>query len=143
MTPTSDSQAPVLVDTSAAVAFIVDDHRLHESVVASLTGRSCGLAGHAAFETFSVLTRMPPPARRSPAVIARILKTDFPRTRFLSSERAAALLESLDTHGITGGAVYDALVGAAALEHGLPLMTLDRRAAGTYRELGVEIETPG
>ena len=140
MTPTSDSQAPVLVDTSVAVAFIVDDHRLHESAVASLTGRDCGLAGHAAFETFSVLTRMPPPARRSPAVIARILETDFPRTRFLSPERAAVLLESFGPYRITGGAVYDALVGAAALEHGLPLMTLDRRAAGTYRELGVDLE---
>jgi predicted nucleic acid-binding protein len=123
-----------------AVAFIVDDHRMHESAVASLTGRDRGLAGHAAFETFSVLTRMPPPARRSPAVIARILGTDFPRTAFLSPERAAVLFESLHTYGITGGAVYDALVGAAALEHGLPLMTLDRRARETYRDLGVEVE---
>jgi predicted nucleic acid-binding protein len=132
-----------LVDTSVAVAFILDDHRLHEPAVASLTGRGCGLAGHAAFETFSVLTRLPPPARRSPAAIARILETDFPRTRFLSPERAAVLLKSLGTYRITGGAVYDALVGAAALEHGLPLMTFDRRAAGTYRELGVDLETLG
>jgi predicted nucleic acid-binding protein len=33
--------------------------------------------------------------------------------------------------------VYDALVGAAAVQHGLSLMTRDRRAADTYRRLGV------
>ena len=42
------------------------------------------------------------------------------------------------TLGIAGGAVYDALVGAAAVEHGLTLMTRDRRALDTYRRLNVK-----
>jgi len=33
--------------------------------------------------------------------------------------------------------VYDALVGAAAVQHGLTLVTRDRRAADTYRRLDV------
>jgi predicted nucleic acid-binding protein len=41
---------------------------------------------------------------------------------------------------IAGGCVYDALVGAAAREHGLVLATSDRRALDTYRILGVEVE---
>jgi len=41
---------------------------------------------------------------------------------------------------LQGGAVYDALVAAAALEHQLPLATRDRRAIETYRALGVELE---
>ena len=39
--------------------------------------------------------------------------------------------------------MYDALVGAAAKEHGLPLATLDRRAIDTYFALGVQVELLG
>jgi predicted nucleic acid-binding protein len=44
----------------------------------------------------------------------------------------------MGTLGIAGGAVYDALVGAAAVEHGVPLMTRDRRAADTYRRISIK-----
>ena len=36
--------------------------------------------------------------------------------------------------------MYDALVGAAAVQHGTTLVTLDRRALETYRVLGVEVD---
>jgi predicted nucleic acid-binding protein len=98
------------------------------------------LAGHAAFETFSVLTRLPPPARRTPAAVARLLASDFPHSKFLGARAAAALLGDLDALGIAGGAVYDALVGATANEHGLPLATRDGRALDTYRALEVRVE---
>lgn len=140
MTPAVGDSAPVLLDTSAAVPSLLEDHEYHDAVLAALTGRERGLAGHAAFETFSVMTRLPLPARRSPAGAARILASNFPQTRFLSAEGSANLLELLASQGISGGSIYDALVGAAALEHGLPLMTLDRRAVPTYRALGVEVE---
>ena len=42
--------------------------------------------------------------------------------------------------GIAGGAVYDALVAAAAAEHGITLATRDRRAADTYRVLDIDFE---
>jgi hypothetical protein len=38
--------------------------------------------------------------------------------------------------------VYDALVGAVAAEHRLPLATGDRRALAVYRTLDVEVESP-
>ena len=38
--------------------------------------------------------------------------------------------------GIHGGAVYDALVGAAAAEHDAVLVTRDQRAVPTYRAVG-------
>jgi predicted nucleic acid-binding protein len=41
--------------------------------------------------------------------------------------------------GISGGAIFDALVAAAAREHGLVLATRDSRARSTYRALGVEV----
>ncbi len=130
----------VLVDTSTAVALTVSDHRDHDATFEALADRRLGLAGHAAFEAFSVLTRLPAPARRTPATVARLLTANFPHTRFLSASAAAALLAELEAKGIAGGSVYDALVGAAAAQHGLPLATRDRRALVTYRALDVDVE---
>jgi len=133
----------VLVDTSVAVALVVADHQDHDDTSAALAGRRLGLAGHAAFETFSVLTRLPPPARRSPATVTRVLDASFPQSRFLSAEATSALLSNLGTSGIAGGAVYDALVGACAVEHAAALATRDRRALETYRALDVRVELLG
>jgi len=89
---------------------------------------------------FSVLTRLPPPARRTPAAVARILASGFPCTKFLSAAAATGLVEVFASVGIAGGAIYDALIGAAASEHGLTLVTHDRRALATYRVLDVRAE---
>jgi predicted nucleic acid-binding protein len=139
----SSDTADVLVDTSVAVALSVADHEHHEMTSSALERRRLGLAGHAAFETFSVLTRLPIPARRSPAVVARLLAANFPGTRFLDDRSATTLLADLGRLAVGGGAVYDALVGACAKAHGLPLATRDRRALETYRVLGVELEFLG
>lgn len=134
------SASPTLLDTSAAVAFLVADHKHHDATFEALAQRQLGLAGHAAFETYSVLTRLPPPARRTPAAVSRLLAANFPHTRFLSGDRAAALLASLAGNVLAGGAVYDALVGAAAVEHELTLVTRDRRALDIYRMIDVAVE---
>ncbi len=138
--PASGSGPDLLVDTSVAVALTVADHEHHVATFEALGDRRLGLAGHAAFETFSVLTRLPPPARRTPAAVARLLAAGFPHSKFLGAKAAAALLANLDTLGIAGGAVYDALVGASANEHGLALATRDHRAIETYRALQVRVE---
>jgi hypothetical protein len=41
---------------------------------------------------------------------------------------------------VSGGAVYDALVGAAARQHQRQLISGDARARPVYKALGVEIE---
>ena len=138
--PTSGRAAEVLVDTSVAVALVVADHEHHAETVAAIGARRAGLAGHAAFETFSVLTRLPAPARRPPAVVASLLAENFPATRFLSEEGAARLFGELGPAAIAGGSIYDALVAAVAREHAMGLVTRDRRAAVTYRALRIEIE---
>ncbi len=137
------ASAELLVDTSVAVALAVADHEHHDAITKAVGRRRLGLAGHAAFETFSVLTRLPPPARRGPVVVARLLGANFPATRFLGARATAALLAELGKAGIAGGAVYDALVGAAAREHGLVLGTRDHRALDTYRALEVTVELIG
>ena len=137
----ADAAPPeLLVDTSVAVALVVADHEHHASVARAIGSRRIGLAGHAAFETFSVLTRLPPPARREPTVVHQLMRASFASSRFLSAADATDLLDRLADLGIAGGAVYDALVGAVAAAHGLPLATRDRRAVEIYRALDVELE---
>lgn len=127
----------LLVDTSVAVALTVTDHEHHSATVKAIGERSLGLSGHAAFETFSVLTRLPPPIRRTPGTVSRLLSRNFPETWHLGAEASGEAFRRLAELGIAGGAVYDALVACASLEHGLPLATRDRRALETYRAVGV------
>lgn len=136
----ADSAAILLLDTSAAVALIVEDHEAHAIVRSAVQGRRLGLAGHAWFETYSVLTRLPGPIRRSPADVARLLAHNFPETVFLGAEASAALGPELAAAQIAGGSVYDALVAAAARTHDLPLLTGDARARATYEAIGVRVE---
>jgi predicted nucleic acid-binding protein len=138
--PTSGEEPDYLVDTSIAVALVVTDHPGHKAVFAALGGRRLGLAGHAAFETYSVLTRLPAPARRTAAAASRLIEVNFPQSRFLSADAASELLTTLPSAGIAGGSVYDALVGYAARVHGLVLATRDERARDIYRGLDVEFE---
>lgn len=135
------TDSPVtLVDTSAAVAFVVSDHSAHSATWETLVNRRLGMAGHAWFETFSVLTRLPGSSRRDVAAVTELMATNFPESRFLDEQATAALTIKLATSGISGGAVYDALVAAAASYHRLPLVSRDRRARHTYRSLGVDLE---
>lgn len=138
--PGSAERPDLLVDTSVAVALLVVGHDHHEETFLALGDRRLGLAGHAAFETFSVLTRLPPPDRRTPVAVARLLSTNFPHSCFLGADAAAGLLDRLHLEGIAGGAIYDALIGATAVEHDLSLATRDRRALETYRALDVSVE---
>ncbi len=138
--PTSSSgRSAILVDTSVAVALVVADHVAHEAVVDALRGRRLGLSGHAFFETYSVLTRLPGHARRDPEDVGRALAHNFPESRFLGADDAARLAKRLATLQISGGSVYDALVGEAAARAGLPLATRDERAMDVYGVLDVNI----
>lgn len=130
----------LLVDTSVAVALAVTNHQHHSATVNAIGHRPLGLSGHAAFETFSVLTRLPPPIRRTPGAVLHLLNRNFPESRFLSAQAAGELFDRLTQIGIAGGAVYDALVATASVEHHLPLATRDRRAIEVYRALGADLE---
>ncbi len=58
----------------------------------------------------------------------------------MSAAATEGLLREFAQAGLAGGALYDGLVGAAARNHKLPLITCDRRAVPTYRLLGVDHE---
>jgi predicted nucleic acid-binding protein len=129
-----------LLDTSTAIALVVEDHEAHGATLEAVRGRRLGLAGHAWFETYSVLTRLPGPLRRSPVDVIRLLTHNFPASAFLSEAGATELGSELARLGVSGGAVYDALVGAAARQHQRRLVSVDARARPVYEALGVEVQ---
>ena len=136
----AEQRQVVLLDTSTAIALVVEDHEAHVATLEAVRGRRLGLAGHAWFETYSVLTRLPPGLRRSPADVIRLLDRNFPASGFLGEAESFDLGRELAGLGISGGAVYDALVGAAARQHRRPLISGDARARPVYEALGVEVE---
>jgi predicted nucleic acid-binding protein len=139
-TDTAAERDVALLDTSAAIALIVEDHEAHSVTLNVVGGRRLGLSGHAWFETYSVLTRLPGGQRRSPADALRLLEYNFPESVFLGEPESVDLGPEVARFGVSGGAVYDALVGAAARQHQRRLVTGDRRAAPIYEALGVDIE---
>ncbi len=129
----------IAVDTSVAVPLLVQTHRAHADVVHWWGGRTLALSGHALAETYSVLTRLPGDLRLSPADAARLLENRFDEPLLLSPATAARLPSLLSAKSIAGGAVYDALVGLAAVENGAELATRDARAKATYEQVGVRV----
>jgi hypothetical protein len=74
----------------------------HVSMV--ITGRHRpALAGHAAFEVFSMLTRMPGQAAVDSLTAEELIRRAFPERVWLSEEATGSLFVRLGTLGITGG----------------------------------------
>jgi toxin FitB len=69
---------------------------------------------------------------------AAVLGERFPgKALTLPAARRRSLLSTCAEAGVSGGAVYDGLVALEAAASGKELVSLDRRAVGTYRRLGV------
>ncbi len=128
------------VDTSVAVAALDTGHAEHTTCRKAAQRRRPVLSGHAAFETYSVLTRLPGRARVPSAVAWSAIAAAFPERCWLSASQHERLLQRLASEGIEGGMVYDALVGEAASEAGLLLLTRDLRALRVYDLLGVRYD---
>ncbi len=103
--------------------------------------RGVHLIAHTAVETYSVLTRLPPPHRVAPAAVHTYL-TDITSSDYLTLDARLhrALIDHLAEHNVAGGATYDALVGLTAKAAGATLLTRDVRAVSTYERLRVEVE---
>jgi predicted nucleic acid-binding protein len=128
------------VDTSVAVAALTAWHAAHRS--ARTAAADASIPAHARLETYSVLTRLPPPHRLSADVAAQLLARWFPDADVIvpSARLSRALVDRCRGVGVDGGAVYDALVGLTAAESKQTLLTRDARAAETYDRLGVDYE---
>ena len=131
------------VDTSVAVAALDGSHAAHALCREAARSRRPALAGHAAFETFAVLTRLPGQLSIDAPTAQNVIATVFPSICWLKHDSARALLKRLGVLGVSGGAVYDALVGEAARVNKRRLLTRDLRARRTYDLLGVDYELIG
>ena len=127
----------IVIDTSVAVPAALPWHVAHRAAHSGLPAGKTKAIAHVVLETYSVLTRLPPPERVTAGVASTFLRELFelpplvlPATKYFD------LLDLAAAGGITGGAVYDAVVASTAVHAGATLLTRDRRAVPTYRRVG-------
>lgn len=126
-----------VADTSVLVAAFASWHPGHEAALAALDSDVVA-AEHSLLETFSVLTRLPPPHRIAADIAASWLQERLQgRAVRPKATSVITLPETAASLGISGGAIYDALIGLTARDADAPLLTRDLRAVRTYELLGV------
>ena len=124
-------------DTSLVVAAFASWHQGHDGARRALDG-GLRLIEHCALETYSVLTRLPPPHRASGEIVRDFLAARFPEPFLrLSASAYREFVLSLPDRQVVGGAAYDALVAATAMANDAELITCDRRAIPVYERYGV------
>ncbi|MDR1117967.1 MAG: PIN domain-containing protein [Bifidobacteriaceae bacterium] len=132
------SAAVFAVDTSLSVPFLTQTHPLHGQARAWARPRTLWLSGHAAAETYSVLTRLPGDVRLTPDQAAEVIDRGFAGVLTLPDGIGAEIHRELARAAVAGGSVYDALVALAAKANGAVLATRDKRAFPTYQAVGAE-----
>ncbi len=124
-------------DSSITIAALVADHEARDLAEDALKQCTTTIA-HVALETYSVLTRFPPPRRLTSADAATLIHARLPAAyAALDASEYAKAPARLATAGVSGGAAYDGLIALTALDHDLELLTRDGRAERTYRALDV------
>ena len=124
-------------DSSITIAALVADHEAREIAEAALK-RCTRTIAHVAIETYSVLTRLPPPQRLTSTDAAALIDARLPSTyAALAASDYAKAPKRLADAGVNGGATYDGQIALTALKHDLGIITRDKRAERTYRALGV------
>jgi predicted nucleic acid-binding protein len=111
----------VVLDSSCLVAAACDWHAHHQVTVEDIERRLDEknrfiTAAPALIEAYSVLTRLPPAFRLSPADAAHILDASWGRTDSVALTAAEywALLREESSRGIGGGPAYDAVIARCA-----------------------------
>lgn len=128
----------ITADTSVVVAAFASWHECHDSARRAL--REVGrLPAYVLVETYSVLTRLPPPHRVEPSLVATYLGRQFDEAPLSLPPRAHRdLVRRAPELGVAGGAIYDALIAATARQAGATLLTRDSRAVKTYEKLAID-----
>ena len=135
--------APLTCDTSVVIAGVSSwhaDHTLGRARLAEVDW----LPAHVLAEAVSVLSRLPDgyavPLVDAVAMVRRIADG---RVRQLRGDRYLLTFGAVGSAGLGGGAIYDAIIGATAREHGATLLTLDRKAQRTYQAVGAAFQLLG
>jgi toxin FitB len=138
-------------DTSCMVPALLPEHIHHERAVSALNrhlgaGETMIVVAHTLLETYSAITRMPPPMRVTPqdaligiegsflerGTVIALRQEDYPR-----------LLQGMVAAGTLGGQVYDAsIVACARLAGAEVLLTFNERHFRRFEGDGLTIEVP-
>ena len=128
------------VDSSVVIAAFATWHEHHAIARQAMTSRP-RLIAHAAIESYSVLTRLPPPHRAHPSLAHAFITGRFTEPFLTLSETGyQELLATVAAGQILGGPAYDALIACTAVEHQATLLSFDQRATPTYEAMGAMVE---
>jgi predicted nucleic acid-binding protein len=128
------------VDSSVVIAAFATWHEHHAIARKAMASRP-RLIAHAAIESYSVLTRLPPPHRANPSIVHAFITERFTEPFLTLSETGyQELLATIAAGQILGGPAYDALIAFTAVEHQATLLSLDQRATPTYEVVGAAVE---
>ena len=137
----------VVADSNLIVAAAVKEHAFHVRATAALAGpRQRGellLPQHVLIETFSVITRSPPPLRLLPQDAYRLLRENYGSCLIIESSLHDVwqFIRERDTQ-TAGGAVYDALIAVSAIEAGAQrLLTFNPKHFDAFADR-IEIVVP-
>ena len=139
-----------LLDTSCLVAAVTTWHVHHQATRRELdrredAGQEAVLAAHSLAEAYSVLTRLPEPHRLRADDALALLEANWARAPLVALSAAdywRVLRRCRDT-GISGGAVYDALIAAAARKARVAaVLTWDTEAFERFLEDVPAVRTP-
>lgn len=131
------------VDSSVVIAAFATWHEHHALARKAMSSRP-RLVAHAAVESYSVLTRLPPPHRAPPSIVHAFIAERFTEPFLTLSETGyQELLATVAAGQILGGSAYVALIAFTAAEHQATLLSLDQRATATYEAVGATVEQLG
>jgi predicted nucleic acid-binding protein len=135
----------LLLDTSVLIAAMVAAHPAHANAVPWLQRIKNGddegvVAAHTLAELYSVLTTLPHRPRLTPAHVQQLIRSNiigFFSVVSLTATDYATVVDELAALGVTGGAIYDALLMKAAANAGVEqVVTLNpkhfRRVAPSF-----------
>lgn len=104
------------------------------------------IAAHSLVETFSVLTRIPPPLQMPPRQAITMIEASFIANRtIITLDTAAylALLRQAPSEGIAGGRIYDAIIAACARAANVDtVLTFNERHFRQFAGAGLTIVVP-
>jgi predicted nucleic acid-binding protein len=138
-------------DSNCMVAALSAWHDNNVRAIAAIEGRlrrgdSMVLAAHSLAETYSVLTRMPPPRRAPPQQALAAIETSFVANRAivtLDADAYLALLRQAPDDSIMGGRIYDAVFAACARAANVDtILTFNERHFRQFAGAGLTIVVP-
>ena len=147
MTESKYRKEGFVVDTSVIIAGLLSWHEHHdlarEWLETILEEHQLVLPTRVLVESYSVLTRLPPPHRLSPRDAFDLLSGSFREHAEMIDFEASgrwAFLEQGAANGLQGGATYDAeIIHTAIAARARKLVTLNRRHFDRFAPPGLEI----